>query len=244
MTAIVFVGPSLPLDLATAELDATYRPPAAQGDVYRAASSRPTAIGLIDGYFSQVRSVWHKEILWALDRGIPVFGSASMGALRAAELAPFGMVGVGAIYAAFASGTLEDDDEVAIVHGPAELGYPCLSEAMVNIRATIAHAAACGVADADLRDRALRRSKAAFYPDRCYAGLAATAEGPDEAALWQWMASHRIDQKRADALQMLREMRLMQDGGMRPTPVDFRLERSLALHELARAMQDDQGDEG
>ena len=34
----------------------------------------------------------------------------------AAELAAFGMQGVGAIFAAYRDGALEDDDEVAVVH--------------------------------------------------------------------------------------------------------------------------------
>ena len=62
-------------------------------------------IGLIDGYFDGVPAVAHKEILWALDQGIRVLGAASMGALRAAELAPFGMEGVGAIWRDYADGT-------------------------------------------------------------------------------------------------------------------------------------------
>ena len=45
-----------------------------------------------------------------------------MGALRAAELHAFGMRGVGRIFEAFRDGELEDDDEVAVVHGPAEPG--------------------------------------------------------------------------------------------------------------------------
>ena len=45
--------------------------------------------------------------------GTQVFGAASMGALRAAELAPFGMIGVGAIFAAYRDGRLTGDDEVA-----------------------------------------------------------------------------------------------------------------------------------
>ena len=136
----VFTGPTLSPDDAHGELDAVYLPPAAQGDVYRAARQRPSAIGIIDGAFERVPAVWHKEILWALVQGIPVFGAASMGALRAAELAPFGMRGVGRIFAAFRDGELEDDDEVAVVHGPADTGYAALSDAMVNIRATLARA--------------------------------------------------------------------------------------------------------
>ena len=38
-------------------------------------------IGIIDGHFGNVPSVWHKEILFALSKGVEVSGAASMGAL-------------------------------------------------------------------------------------------------------------------------------------------------------------------
>lgn len=63
------------------------------GDITRAASERPAVIGVIDGVFEVVPTVWHKEILWVMARGVPVYGAASIGAQRAAELAPFGMRG-------------------------------------------------------------------------------------------------------------------------------------------------------
>ena len=41
------------------------------------------------------------------------------------KLAGFGMEGVGAIFAAYQRrGALEDDDEVAVIRGPAESGFP------------------------------------------------------------------------------------------------------------------------
>jgi len=58
-------------------------------------------IGIVDGNFETVATVWHKEILWAMAQGIHVYGAASIGALRAAELAEFGMKGVGAIFRHF-----------------------------------------------------------------------------------------------------------------------------------------------
>ena len=145
MSVCIFVGPTLSREAVVSVLDAQCLPPAAQGDVYRAARLRPRAIGIIDGYFSGAPSVWHKEILWALSQGIAVFGSSSMGALRAAELHSFGMRGVGRIFEWFRDGVLEDDDEVAVVHGPAELGFAGASEPMVNVRATLARAVAEGV---------------------------------------------------------------------------------------------------
>src|SRR5206468_4971333 len=135
--AVVFAGPSLPPPLRPAVPELDWCPPVRQGEFYRAAVERPAIIGLIDGYFEVMPSVWHKEVLWAMAQGIHVYGASSMGALRAAELAAFGMIGVGAIFEAYRDGAIEDDDEVAVVHGPPELGYVQLSEAMVNIRATI-----------------------------------------------------------------------------------------------------------
>src|SRR5262249_40432572 len=131
MTVCIFLGPTLSLRDARNVLDAVYLPPVQQGDVHRALlCHRPPAIGIVDGYFQQVPSVWHKEILWAMAQGTHVFGGASMGALRAAELDVFGMRGIGRVFQAYRDGQLspfeaepfEDDDEVAVVHGPPETG--------------------------------------------------------------------------------------------------------------------------
>nr|UXE46071.1 hypothetical protein Hi04_10k_c5591_00011 [uncultured bacterium] len=119
---VVFLGPSLDLDAARKELAADYRPPAAQGDVLLALRSGARRIGIIDGRFNDVPSVWHKEILLALEEGALVFGAASMGALRAAELHRFGMIGVGRVFEWYRDGVLCDDDEVAVIHGRLEHG--------------------------------------------------------------------------------------------------------------------------
>lgn len=208
----VFTGPSLsPLD-ARAELDTVYLPPVSEGDIYRVTQEEPVAIGIIDGYFECVPSVWHKEILYALSRGIHVFGAASMGALRAAELAQFGMVGVGAIFEAYLDGLLEDDDEVAVIHGPVEIGCPVLSEAMVNIRRTLSDALAVGVIGAGTRECLEAIAKATSYRDRTYENILKqglrSGLGEDEIeAFRDWLPSGRVDQKREDALLMLRVMR-------------------------------------
>ena len=212
MTIVVFVGPTLPPEDVAALGDIICLPPVAQGDVYRAMQRRPRAIGIIDGYFSGAPSVWHKEILWAMSRGVPVFGSASMGALRAAELHAFGMRGVGRIFEAFRDGELEDDDEVAVVHGPAELGHVQASEAMVNIRATLARAEAEGVLCSGSRNALEAFAKSMFFPQRSWEALfegAATLGvfESERAALSAWLPCGRVDQKRADALEMLAAMR-------------------------------------
>jgi hypothetical protein len=211
MSIIVFTGPTLSAAAAREELDAIYMPPVSQGDVYRACAKRPEAIAIIDGYFERVPAVWHKEILWALDQGVHVFGAASLGALRAVECAPFGMVGVGEIYAAFARGELSDDDEVTVFHGPAATGYATGSEAMVNLRATFAAAAGAGVIGEATRDALVALAKALLYPER---GMALVLEqarraglpGPELDALVAWLPTGRVDQKKLDALAMLRRM--------------------------------------
>ena len=60
MNIVVFTGPSLPAEEARGCLDATYRAPVAQGDLYRAARERPFAIGIVDGFFELLPAVWHK----------------------------------------------------------------------------------------------------------------------------------------------------------------------------------------
>lgn len=189
MPPVVFSGPSL----ARAVVEAAgfvWRPPARQGDLRAVLAERPAAIGLVDGLFEAVPTVWHDEILAALDAEIPVFGAASIGALRAAELDTHGMVGVGTIYAAYRDGILEDDDEVALLHAPAELGFRPLTMPMVNVRAIVAAAAL----DPAVEDQIIRACKAVFYKERsidCVEQIiAAHAAGPVD----DWP-----DQKAADA---------------------------------------------
>ncbi|MGH2583715.1 MAG: TfuA-like protein [Dehalococcoidia bacterium] len=243
MTVYVFTGPTLSPDEARAQLDAVCLPPVSQGDVYRASLTRPEAIGIIDGYFERVPAVWHKEILWAMHQGIHVFGSASMGALRAAELAPFGMEGVGAIFEAFRDGSLTDDDEVAVAHGSAEAGYQAQSEAMVNIRRTLAEAGAAGVIGPATRDALAGIAKATFYPERGYARLLrrsmeAGVPATEVAALRAWLPRGRVDQKRADALAMLRVMRERLSAGLAPKRVDYAFEYTDAWDAARRSAGD------
>jgi hypothetical protein len=222
----VFTGPTISAEEASRELKAIYLPPAAEGDVYRVALERPQAIGIIDGYFQSVPAVRHKEILWAMSRGIHVFGSASMGALRAAELAPFGMEGIGTVFQLYRDGVLEDDDEVAIVHGPAGLQYPVGSEAMVNIRQTLAKARRRGVISDKVRIELESIGKESLYPDRNYRLLLRVAHDrmlPETQLkqLEQWLPMNRVDQKRQDAVAMLRAMHRRLSNRLKPKQVSY-----------------------
>jgi hypothetical protein len=228
---VIFLGPTLPIELARTVLDATYLPPVAQGDVFRASKERPRAIGIIDGVFERIPAVWHKEILWALSQGIHVFGSASMGALRAAELAAFGMEGVGEIFRAFESGELEDDDEVAVAHADREEGFRPTSEAMVNIRATLRAARTAGVLDDDTVTTMQRLAKDLYYPERTYPALLASSreEGVHQEqieGLRRFLVAGQVNQKREDALAMLRHMADRRSDLTEPRRVDFVFEHT------------------
>jgi hypothetical protein len=136
MKSVVFLGPSLPWEEAKAILPtADYRPPAGRGDIVAVIDRGFDAIGLIDGVFYQRPAVSPREILLALDQGMKVLGGSSMGALRAAELDAYGMIGVGKIYSWYKEGKINSDDEVALVFHPRTL--EALSEPLVNIRATM-----------------------------------------------------------------------------------------------------------
>jgi hypothetical protein len=231
MKAIVFVGPTISPQEVSEVMDAVCLPPAAQGDVYRASLQWPSAIGIIDGYFERVPAVWHKEILWAMSQGIHVFGSASMGALRAAELAAFGMTGVGAIFEAYRDGVLEDDDEVAVAHALAEDGYRTGSDAMVNIRSTLARAQADGILDAAVASLLQQIAKDLFYPERSYARILELAAAEDAPlvqleAFRHWLPQGAVNQKREDALLMLRSMRDFLESNPEPKRVSWTLEET------------------
>lgn len=137
MRTVVFAGPSL-FGLDKSGLDLDFRPPASSGALLAAVLEGAKTIGLIDGLYGDCATVWHKEILYALSKGVCVLGAASMGALRAAECVSFGMVGVGRIFEAYRDGARFSDADVAVTHAPAELGYRPLSLALVDAQTTIA----------------------------------------------------------------------------------------------------------
>ena len=250
MSCCIFVGPSLLPQDRSAVPEATWLPPAKQGDVYRAVTLlKPRIIGIVDGYFQWTPAVWHKEILWALECGVQVFGAASMGALRAAELAPYGMSGVGRVYDAYRTGILapfpepfEDDDEVAVVHGPAESGYLVASEAMVNIRFTLLAAEGARLIGPETRTRLAAIAKSMFFPDRNYEALLEEASadgiaGEQLAALRAWLPAGRVNQKRADAMQLLDVVRRHADAGVSGPRPGFRFEHTTLWERVVRDLQ-------
>ncbi|WP_116200012.1 TfuA-like protein [Amycolatopsis circi] len=218
---ILFVGPSLPdaAELARGS-DIEVLPPVAAGDLPRLSVAAGDAVGIVDGYFHQVGTVRHKEILALLGEGVRVLGAASMGALRAAELDVFGMEGIGRIYADYRDGRLEADDEVTLLHSTPEEDYRPLSEPLVCMRATFSQAVAAGVCDSETAACLVAVLACWPFGRRSYDGLAAAGReaGIDPKLareIGQYCVAHRLDPKRSDAILLLDALR-----HERPTPLD------------------------
>lgn len=196
---IVYLGPSLPRAEAERLLAADYRPPVRRGDLPASCSGRTVVI--IDGEFGQNLSVSPKEILRLLDQGTRVIGASSMGALRAAELRPFGMEGCGWVFEAYDSGRIIRDDEVALTYSPVDL-QP-LTVPLVNVRYWVESLQALGLLDAPTARRMLRRVEQKFFAERTPGSIQGMLEEVAGAARFQSLLSATggaiTDIKAADA---------------------------------------------
>jgi TfuA protein len=222
---VVFLGPSLESSVAETILDATYLPPIQRGDIDRllASAQPPHQIGIIDGRFLQQLSISPKEVLTAMDRGIRLFGGGSMGALRAVELHPYGMRGIGRIFELYRSGEVDGDDEVAITFHPDSLR--CLCEPLVNVRLAVSDAVAVGVLEERAARTIITAGKSIYFPDRNYRNIldracAASGSTPgrplletERSAFERFLRDRAPDAKREDALALLCAMAIEQRAG-------------------------------
>ncbi|MFJ6793000.1 TfuA-like protein [Streptomyces sp. NPDC091268] len=211
---VVYAGPTLSAaDVRAVLPGAQVRPPAGRGDLLAEQWSPGDVAVVVDGYFRERRSVGHKEILHVLTEGAVVVGTASMGALRAAELGPCGMRGTGRVHAMYASGEIDGDDEVGVLHGPAELGYPPRTVALVNLRYGCAEGADADLVTAEAGRRIVAAAKALPFTHRGWKDIEGALEEQDHEALWtleEMIDSGVWDVKRLDALSALRTLA---DGG-------------------------------
>jgi hypothetical protein len=208
---VLFVGPSLDAESRRGLTGVEVLPPVCRGDVESllAREQPPRLVGIVDGVFLQALAISPKEILAAMERDVVFFGSSSIGALRAVELADFGMRGVGAIVEMFRSGKVNADDEVAITFDPDTL--TAISEPMVNIRVSIAAAVRQGVITAEVAAVAIAAAKRRYFPDRTYErmlrDIADQVSADDLNALRTYLRDDPPDAKRDDALALVTAMR-------------------------------------
>jgi hypothetical protein len=244
---VIFCGPSLPEATILRFLPkADVRPPAVCGDVYRAVMQGAVTIGLIDGSAEERGAVWHKEIMFALQQGVFVYGAGGMGALRAADLHRLGMIGVGRVFAWYRDGMTDADDEIMVSYASRDEDYRVQSEALVNIRATLERAVAAWLLSEAEANKLIQVAKTLYYPWRTYASLLEAAHSQQALAnetlvrLEEWLTGWnvRLDQKRIDAEAMVRRIANMaHDERFDGSKLDF--ERTAGWDALTRQVAGD-----
>lgn len=200
----VFAGPSLPR-LARPAGPFEWRAPAVAGDLIALLDRPPRRLCLIDGLFDARPAPWHKELLLLMSRGTQVFGAASMGALRAAELDRLGMVGVGAVYRAYRRGQLTGDDEVALIHATERLDWVPLTVPMVEVRATLAAACRAAIVTPAAAGRIRLLVHGIHFDARDWPAMEkeCVAAGLVDAASFQRLAAMHVRLKQRDAVECL-----------------------------------------
>ena len=243
MTTFVYLGPSLPRTEAEAILPAVYLDPIAMGDLYTLVRTRAKPgdrVAIVDGFFEQVPAVWHKEILYAIQEGVAVYGASSMGALRAAELHAFGMRGVGRIFEAYRDLVLEDDDEVAVAHATREEGYRSISTAMVSIRFGLDRLLAMGRLSHEQHSLLASHAKSQHYNIRSWADTYAYARsiglGDDILQAIRGI-SEETDAKAQDAITLLRYLADLGDTKDEAPAPEFVLEQTGFWRDLTQTQE-------
>lgn len=200
---IIFSGPTITeTEIQQVLPHACCHEPVACGDILRVLRLKPKMIVIIDGYFEQRGSVWHKEILFALEKGVTVIGASSMGALRAAELDEFGMIGIGEIYQQYKTGKIIADDEVTVTHS-SNAHYGKTVTALINDRFTLQKAITAGVIDENEANTLIQQLKKLPYFGR---SLYIESKKLGHRGLGEWLEHNYIDQKKKDALALLRTL--------------------------------------
>jgi hypothetical protein len=202
MKKVVFVGPSLPkAQVQKLVPDALVLAPAEQGDLdFAARQLGANVIAFIDGVHRNKLPVWHSECLSVLDSGVRLLGAASMGALRAVECHPWGSEYFGEVANWYASGKIDGDDEVCLIHDDAANGYEARSVPLVNVRATLI---CCGFPKKRKRE-ILEAAKGIFYPDRTWPRIFAASEIFVTEKVQ--IVANELDIKAADAIHLCHQL--------------------------------------
>lgn len=190
----VFCGPSLPPTDRIGQ-GVVYLPPAARGDVERA-SHQYSDVLLIDGVFHYDLAPSPKEIFGALAR-CRLSGASSMGALRAAECARYGMAAVGAIALWYLHERIDGDDEVAVLVDPRS--QRSLTVPLVNVRHTMRLAVRRGLLGRDEAEHAISRARSIYYMERTWDDVLEGVPAPVRGAIESIARSMLGDLKRLDA---------------------------------------------
>ncbi|MDO0924063.1 TfuA-like protein [Streptomyces sp. TG1A-8] len=221
---VIYAGPSLADSPLTAPAAHLILPPVRDGDLTALLTRTPppTTVLMIDGYFGAGQAVSLTEIQETLGRGVRLYGCSSMGALRAVEARPWGMIGLGVIFTDYLTGRRTADENVALLHDD---HYRSLTAPTVNVDLLCTLLAAEGVS-AGHCEEFRRRARELYFGDRSYSALrqlarTCFASGSSLAPGTLELVLHRLtppqlahwDAKRHDAESAIRDVVL----GLAPT---------------------------
>ena len=210
---IIYLGPSLPLEEAKyisssdKKREIVYAPPIRRGDIPKAISEGFDIIGIIDGVFYRESAVSPRELMEVLKSGVKIYGSSSMGALRASELDRYGMIGVGKIYQWYRNEILNSDDEVALSFDSEE--FIPISEPLVNIRETIKKATNENIISPEESEILFKSAKSLYFPERRWDKIIKNSEkilGNKLSNFSLFVKNNRVDIKKEDAILLLKKI--------------------------------------
>jgi hypothetical protein len=211
---VVFCGPSIPsserndllahaggrpLELRPLEL----RPPARRGDLAHLDLSEVGEIVLVDGTTIADPPPSPSEVASVLGWGVPVWGAAGLGALRAVELRWLGMRGYGWVYERVLDGSLTYDDEVVAPVDPRT--GDASGVFLVNLRYALEHSGFAEAFGAAAAGQVFRAAAGVPVLERRADRLARAWSAVEVPAGWcERLLAPAYDIKRQDALGAVR----------------------------------------
>lgn len=200
---LVYLGPSLEASAARELLPgAQLMPPIRRGDLYRDRLLGFRVFLILDGVFCDQAAISPREVIDVVRDGCMVAGASSMGAIRAAECWPAGMMGIGSIYRLYRRGLLLSDDEVAVAFCPAP-PYRASGASLINVRYALARLVRSGLFTPGQANGILRAASELHYSNRDWPNILSSAGiGDPDESLTSVLVQH--DLKRLDAARALR----------------------------------------
>ncbi len=198
MPPVVFLGPSAPAsDILSVLPHATIRPPARRGDLYAYRILKHNLFLILDGSFGGVLAISPREVVDVATDGAVVVGASSMGALRAADCSPAGVVGVGVISRLFRTRRISSEDEVVVQYHE-ERPFPALTEPLINVRLAVRRAERKGLIATSDAEKIIAAAQSLHFTHRTWLRILKEAECHLSADTITFLRG--VDVKRADAV--------------------------------------------
>lgn len=162
---IVFGAPSLSFLPKAIRGELTIMPPIKKGDLNDLNTDSPVLI--VDGVFAQSLAITPKECFSYINSGRILMGASSMGAIRAAELWKYGMIGIGNIYNMYRMGQLQSDADVAVSYGIMEdQNVKELTYSVAHIAAVLLHIENIGYIGPSTSFKLIQTARKIYFADR------------------------------------------------------------------------------